>query len=82
VSGGDAGGAAADEDSIHRPPPDVGQFVLQVGKQGVDVGGFVGVGLEAVGVEVAIGAFLNAPGDVDIERERGQGAEAGTGGLQ
>ena len=77
-----AGGAAADENSVHRPPPDVGQFVLQVGEQGVDVGGFVGVGLEAVGVEVAIGAFLNAPGDVDIERERGQGAEAGAGGLQ
>jgi len=71
-----------DKDGIYRPPPDVGQFVLQVGEQGVDVGGFVGVGLEAVGVEVAIGAFLNAPGNVDIEREWGQGAEAGAGGLQ
>ena len=68
-----AGGTAADEDGVHQPSPDMGQFVLQVGEQGVDVGGFVGIGLEAVGVEVAIGAFLNAPGNVDIERERGQG---------
>src|SRR5690606_27370830 len=65
-----AGGAAAEEHGVDGAVPGQGQVVVEVGEQGVDVGveGEFAAGL--VRVEVAVGAFADAPGEVDVE---GQG---------
>src|SRR5690606_24130921 len=68
--GEQAGGAAAKEDGVDGTAPGQGQVVVEVGEEGVDVGvkGEFAAGL--VRVEVAVGAFSYAPGEVDVEGER------------
>ncbi|MPN31035.1 hypothetical protein SDC9_178506 [bioreactor metagenome] len=81
-TGEQAGGAAADEDGTHRPPPHQGQGRFQVGDQGIHIGVFgnradAAPGL--VGVEVAVGALAHAPGHVDVQRQGRRGDQAGGG---
>ena len=61
-----AGRAAADKHGFDAASPKMGQFVLQVGEQGLDVCVFVQRGFDGVRIKVAIRAFLQAPGDVDV----------------
>jgi len=68
--GEQAGGAAAEEKTQHRPAPDQRQGALQVRHQGIQVGRFRNLTPGLVGIEVAIGALLHAPGQVDIEGKR------------
>ncbi len=80
-----AGRAAAQKHAVHRAPPDQRQAAFEVGAQRLQVArpgqGRVRVG-PGVRVEVAIGAFFDAPGQVHVERERRQGAQVqGTGAL-
>ncbi|MNF68715.1 hypothetical protein D3C84_505800 [compost metagenome] len=76
-----AGGAAAEEDRAQRPAMHSGQVLVEVGEQGVDVLLFRQRRPGGVGVEVAVGALLHAPGDVDIQRQ-GRQLEAASGKLQ
>ena len=62
-----AGRTAAEKYRFHRPAPNIRQFKLQVGQQRVDIGGFGQPVFQAVGIEVAIRAFFDAPRDVDVE---------------
>jgi hypothetical protein len=70
-----AGRAAAEEDTGHRPAPDQRQGGLQIGDQRRDVLGFRNRAIGFMRVEIAIRALLDAPRDVDVERQRRGDAE-------
>ena len=61
---------AAEEHTVHAPAPDVRQRLLQIGAQGIDVATLRQFPAHGVGVEVAIGALRQAPGDVHVDRQR------------
>lgn len=65
----ETGGAAADEDAVNGAGVQ-GVVDIKVRQEVLDVGVFVDALFEAVRVEVAVGAFLHAPRDVDVEGER------------
>ena len=68
--------AAADEDAVHAAAPDQRQAGLEVGAQRIEVALLGEVALRRlVRIEVAVGAFPQAPGQVDVERERRQGRQ-------
>ena len=71
-----AGGAAADEDAMHPPAPDLGQGVLQVGEHRVQPGLLRDAALaRGVGVEVAVGALPHAPREMHVQGQRRRGFE-------
>ena len=69
-----AGRAAADEDAVHAPAPDEAAARLR-GRRAARRGSApraVRPGAPLVRVEVAVGALLQAPGQVHVERQRRQ----------
>ena len=71
----EAGRAAADEDRVHAPAPYLRHARLEVRDHRVHVARLGHLAPRLVRVEVAVGALLQAPRDVDVERERRQGRE-------
>ena len=67
--------AAADEDRVNAPPPNLRQHAFQITAQGVQVSLFRDR-REAAGmlvrVEIAIRTLLHAPGEMHVERQRRQ----------
>jgi len=62
-----AGCAAADEHGLHGAPRGLWQILVEVGQQRLDIG-LLGQGaFRRVGVEIAIRAFADAPGNVDVQ---------------
>ena len=72
-----AGRATAHEYAVHRAPPDQRQRAFQIGHQRIDVTVFrQGLCLApAMRIEIAIRAFLEAPGQVNIQGQRRQAAQ-------
>ena len=69
--GEEAGGAATDEegDQGRQPRSQPRQIPIEIAEQGLHIG-LLGDGLAGgMGIEVAIGALANAPGDVDVKAE-------------
>ncbi|VXA89346.1 hypothetical protein AERO8C_90050 [Aeromonas veronii] len=67
-----AGGAAADKDRGERPPLCPLQILIQILQQGGDIFEVRQLPLLGMGVEVTVRALLDAPGHMNIERERRQ----------
>ena len=67
--------AAADEYRDDPASPDRGQCGLEIGDEGVDVGGLREIAFRLVRIEVAIRAFADAPRNVHVKRERRQRRE-------
>ena len=51
------------------------QAVIEVRDQAIDIGFFRNRALGFMRVEIAIRTFADAPGDVDVERQRRQGGQ-------
>ena len=67
-----AGGAAADKDGGERPPLRPLQILIQILQQSGDIFEVRQLPLLGMGVEVTVRALLDAPGHMNIERERRQ----------
>ena len=67
-----AGGAATDEDGIKHATLDILEVVVQVIQQMTHIGGLWDRLFQSMRVEITIGAFLNAPGNMDIKPQRWQ----------
>ena len=61
---------ATKEDARYLSPPDQRQGGFEVGNQRADILVFRNAVRRLVRIEVAIGALLHAPRDMDVERER------------
>ena len=74
-----AGRTATDEDTVHRAAPDQRQRRVQVCYQCVKVALLGGLAKLAtfglMRIEIAIGAFFNAPGNMDVQGQRGQAGQ-------
>ena len=72
-----AGRATAHKHAVHRAAPDQGQSGFEVGSQGLQIAlpRQIAAAAPLMRVEVAIGAFLQTPGQVYIQRERRQSGE-------
>src|SRR6266480_2592720 len=77
-----AGRAAPEENTGDAPPPDVGKRKLEIGHERFDVGLLRNVSPRLVGIEIAVGALLHAPGNVDVESEGRQHSEPDAGGRE
>ena len=75
LAGKQAGRAAADEDRCYTPSPDQGQRRFEVGNQCRNVIALGNRAFRLMRVEVAVGAFLDAPRNVDVEGKRRLRAE-------
>ena len=65
-----AGSSSTHEDAGERPDFDVGQLGFQVTQQRIDVALFGQFLAQRVRIEVAVRAFLHAPREVGVQRER------------
>src|SRR5690606_18366370 len=72
AGGKQAGGAAADKDGGQPPALRQLQILVQVGHKGVHIGVLRQLVTPLMGVEITVGAFAHAPGNVDIEGQRGK----------
>ena len=62
-----ARGSAANEDAVHRAPPNQGQRRLQISQQSLDVALLRQCGRQLVGIEIAVGALLQTPRHMHIQ---------------
>jgi len=76
----EAGRAAPEEDTGDAPPPDVGKRELEIGYERFDIGPLGDIASHLVGIEIAVGALLHAPGDMNVEGERREHAKPDAGG--
>jgi hypothetical protein len=67
--------AAADEDGVHAASPDERQRRLEVGAQRIEVARLRHAAGRFVRVEVAVRALLQAPREMDVQRQRRQRAQ-------
>jgi hypothetical protein len=68
-----AGRTAADKHAVYLAPPDQWQRHFQVANQRIDIGCFRHFTARLMRIEIAVGTFAHAPGNMDIQRQRGQG---------
>ncbi len=68
--------AAADEHADDAPAPDRRQREFEVAHQRRDIARLGNVAAALVRIEIAVGAFLEAPRNVDVQRERRQRLES------
>src|SRR5690606_137799 len=61
---------ATEEHALDQPLACAGAFLLDVPYQRVEVALLVGRSSRGVGIEVAVRAFADAPGEMDVKRQR------------
>ncbi len=70
-----AGRAAAEKNRVHATAPDRGQRELEIREQRIDIARFGNFNAPLMRIEIAIRTLPEAPGNVDVQRERRQRRE-------